>query len=295
MPRPSGLVVLGALLLTPHVSAQSQPSRVVPADSSRAASSDPVTRLGEYVAQYYARAQSIVTDETLVIQPLNADLTAAGFPRRAVYELRVEWHPDAATAEEQATAVRKLLKESGPAIYDRGDERCADPPLITPAPLAFLLPDHQRDWNFAMGKPGKVDGRAAMTIEYSLRHPYPAKVVDKECLATDLGGQMVGRVWADPATAEIFRVEERLPHMVDITVPKAFRKRDTPADITFERLQSSVRYKRIAFHDPDEELLLPSSIETLHVHRSDNGASRLRVTHSFANYRRFITGTRLIP
>src|SRR5690242_16357455 len=91
---------------------------------------DPITRLGDYVQSYYSKAQSIVTEETVVLQPLSLDLTADGFPRRATYELRVEWNPDATTAEDRATAVRQLLKETGPPIFDKGDERCADPPLI---------------------------------------------------------------------------------------------------------------------------------------------------------------------
>src|SRR3954469_22937829 len=83
---------------------------------------DPVTRLGEYVQAYYSKARSIVAEETVVVQPLQIDMTAAGFPRRAVYELRVEWNPDAPSPAERATAVRQLLKEAGPAIYDKGDE-----------------------------------------------------------------------------------------------------------------------------------------------------------------------------
>ncbi len=257
---------------------------------------DPVTRLGEYVQNYYSKARSIVTEETVVVQPLQGDMSAAGFPRRAVYELRVEWNPDAATPGERATAVRELVKEAGPAIFDKGEERCADPPLITPEPLSFLLPDNRADWTFAMGRPQRLDGRPAMTLEYSLRESHPARVTEKECLFTDLSGQTVGRLWADPATAEIFRIDEHLKGLVDIKIPKEWWQRGRPREITFEQLNSSVRYKRVIFSDPPEELLLPVSIETVHVHRSDTGAaSRLRITHSYTNYRRFVTGSRLIP
>ena len=277
------LALAAALLSCGIVSAAQQPV-------------DPVTRLGDYVQSYYSKARSIVTEETVVVQPLQSDMTAAGFPRRAVYELRVEWNPDAPTPGERATAVRQLLKEAGPPIYDKGEERCADPPLITPEPLSFLLPDNRAEWKFAMGRPERLDGRPAMTLEYSLRESHPARVTEKECLFTDLTGQTVGRLWADPATAEIFRIDERLKGLVDIKVPKEWWQRGRPREITFERLNSSVRYRRVAFIDPPEDLLLPVSIETVHVHRSDTGAaSRLRITHSYANYRRFVTGSRLIP
>ena len=94
----------------------------------------------------------------MVVQPLQGDMSAAGFPRRAVYELRVEWNPDAATPGERATAVRELVKEAGPAIFDKGEERCADPPLITPEPLSFLLPITARTgrsrWDVPSGSTG---------------------------------------------------------------------------------------------------------------------------------------------
>jgi len=257
---------------------------------------DPVTRLGRYVEDYYTRATSIVTEETVVVQPLSRDLASEGFPRRAVYELRVEWNPDAATAAERATAVRQLIKATGPALFDPGDERCGDPPSITPEPLAFLLPDNQREWNFAMGRPGRVAGRTAMTVDYTRRGLHPPEVIsDHDCLFSDLSGQTAGRLWVDPATAEILRLEERLLGMVDVKIPKALQKKGKPTAITYEQMNSSVAYKRVPFKNPDEDLLLPASIETVQVYRSDNGSSRLRITQTFANYRRFVTESRLVP
>ena len=256
---------------------------------------DPVTRLGLYVEVYYARAQSIVTEETVVVQPLAIDLTAVGFPRRATYELRVEWDPAAASADERATVVRQLLKATGPALFDVGEEKCGDPPSITPEPLAFLLPDNQRDWNFVMGRPARLDNRTAMIIDYTRRGSHPPTVIsDKDCLFTDLSGQTAGRLWADPSTAEIFRMDERLIGMVDVRIPKPLQKRGKPTEITYEQMNSSVRYRRVPFTDPDEDLLLPASIETVQVHRSNTGVSRLRITQTFAKYRRFVTGSRLV-
>jgi hypothetical protein len=256
---------------------------------------DPVTRIGRYVEDYYTRAQSIVTEETVVVQPLAMDLTGVGFPRRAVYELRVEWDPAATTAAERAVAVRQLIKATGPQLFDSGEEECGDPPSITPEPLAFLLPENQRDWKFVLGKPARVDGRSAMTVEYTRRGAREPQVIrDNDCLFTDLSGQTAGRLWADPSTAEIFRVDERLLGMVDVKIPKDMQKRGRPTAVTYERVNSSVRYKRIPFTNPDEQLLLPASIENLTVHRSNSGVSRLRITQTFAKYRRFVTESRLI-
>jgi hypothetical protein len=256
----------------------------------------PIARLGHYVEGYYTRASSIVTEETVVVQPLERDLTAVGFPRRAVYELRVEWDPSAATAAERATAVRPLLKATGPALFDPGDERCGDPPTISPEPLAFLLPDNQREWNIVMGRPARFDGRPAMTLDYTRRGSHPPEVVsDKDCLFSDLSGQTTGRLWADPSTAEIFKLEERLLGIIDVKIPKAMQKKGKPKEVTYEQLNSSVVYRKVPFTNPDEQLLLPASIETVQVYRSDTGQSRLRITQTFAKYRRFVTDSRLIP
>jgi hypothetical protein len=255
---------------------------------------DPVTRLGQFVQEYYTRAASIVTEETVVVQPLSRDLLSEGFPRRAVYELRVEWNPDAPAAE-RAISVRRLIKATGPTLFEPGDEQCADPPSATPEPLAFLLPDNQHEWNFAMGRPARIGGRTAMTVEYTRRGSHPPEVVsDNDCLFSDLSGQIAGRLWADPATAEIFKLEEHLVGIVDVAIPKTLQKNGRPRTVTYEQLNSEVTYKRVAFTDPNEELLLPASIETVQVYRSEHGPSRLRVTQTFENYRRFVTSTRLI-
>ena len=62
-----------------------------------------IVRVGEYVEQYYSRAQSILAVEEVTVQPLARDLGFDGFARRLVYEIRVEWDPEAA---ETANVVR---------------------------------------------------------------------------------------------------------------------------------------------------------------------------------------------
>ena len=70
------------------VSAHSVLGQSITADTS-------VARVGDYVERYYARAQSLIVDENVAIQPLALDLRHDGFARRLTYELRVEWDPDA--------------------------------------------------------------------------------------------------------------------------------------------------------------------------------------------------------
>jgi hypothetical protein len=58
-----------------------------------------VDRLSDYVEQYYTRAQSIVTNESVTVQRLYRYLSFDGFARRLEYELRFEWDPSVDTDE----------------------------------------------------------------------------------------------------------------------------------------------------------------------------------------------------
>jgi hypothetical protein len=80
--------------------------------------------------------------------------------------------------------------------------------------------------------------------------------------------------------------------MFDVDVPPE-RRRAPTSFMTIERSESSIRYKRVAFRDPEEALMLPASIETLTVIRN-SGDPRVRKTQVFSNYRRFVTGGRIV-
>ena len=50
--------------------------------------------VGQRVESWYRRAQSVVSRETVLIQPLRSDSTPNEIPRRLVFELRVGWEAD---------------------------------------------------------------------------------------------------------------------------------------------------------------------------------------------------------
>jgi hypothetical protein len=81
--------------------------------------------------------------------------------------------------------------------------------------------------------------------------------------------------------------------MVDVTVPPDPKRRSMPERVVVERLDSTIVYKRVDFSDPDESVMLPSSKQTVTVVRN-SGTPRLRTTQTFRNYRRFITGGRIV-
>ena len=253
-----------------------------------------VARVGDYVERYYTRAQSIVVDESVTIQPLGLDLRSEGFPRRLIYELRVEWTPDADDDDVPATVSRQLMSINGRPPKPGQEPECLDPRSTSPEPLAFLLPDRREKFIFKAAGLGRVDGRAAMMIDYRSVKPETPKVEWRdECVTIDLPGRARGRIWADPETAEILRLDEGIIGLVDIAVPVKQQRAGGSPYMTIERADSSIKYRRVLFTDPDETLILPSSIDTTTIVKN-SGSPRVRISQTFGNYRRFVTGSRIV-
>ena len=253
-----------------------------------------LARIGSYVEAYYARAQSILALETVTLQPLTRDLGFDGFPRRLVYELRLEWDPATGADDEPARVVRELVTINGRPPRASDEPRCIDPRGISPEPLAFLLPDRRDKFIFHPGPAAAVDGRAAAVFEFrSVRAEPPRVVWRDECVSVDLPGRSRGRVWADAETAAILRVDEQLTGMVDIPVPRDQQRKGAAAYMTIERSDTSIRYRPVTFSEPDETVMLPSQVDTVVVVRN-SGSPRLRITQTYANYRRFVTSGRVV-
>jgi hypothetical protein len=278
-----GTLILLPLLLAPLAARDAADVRVV----------DAVSRVGAYVERYYARAQSIVAQETVLLQPLQADLSADGFARRLVYELRVEWNPEA-PPDQRATVVRELVSARGPALGPPKQPDCFDPRSISPEPLAVLLPDRREKFAARIGGSARVNGRAAVVLDLKPVTAEPPRVDwDRECGSIDLPGRTAIRVIADAATAEILKYEEHLVGMTDIPAPRDRRRSGGSLWYTIERADTTIRYQPVRFDDPEETMLLPSQIDTVTVIRN-SGVPRLRMTQTFSNYRRYVTEGRLV-
>src|SRR5262245_9989110 len=88
---------------------------------------DTLARISERVEQYYSRARSIVCTETVVLQALRYDSGPDGFPRRLVYELRVEWEPpEPGETTGEARVVRQLISVNGRPPVKKDDSKCID-------------------------------------------------------------------------------------------------------------------------------------------------------------------------
>jgi hypothetical protein len=253
-----------------------------------------VFRLSGYVEQYYTRAQSIVTNESVIVQRLHRYMSFDGFARRLVYELRVEWDPSVNADESPAKVTRQLLTVNGRPPKKGDKPECMDPKNVSPEPLAFLLPDRRYKYSFTSAGVGRVDGREAVMVDYrALERGEPMVEWTEDCVSVDAPGRFRGRLWAEPETATIVRMDEQLIGMVDLPIPRKHQRINGSLFMTLERADMSIRYRPVRFSDPDETLMLPAEITSSSMWRN-GGSAGSRVTQSFSNYRRFVTAGRIL-
>lgn len=282
-------VTLSAQLATAFLAASLSAQTDAPADLSAT-----LERIGAHVEEYYARARSVVCTETVWIQHLQSDLTPDGFPRRLVYELRVGWEPAVDGEPPEASVLRQIVTVDGKPPRRKDDPGCLDPKSVSPEPLAFLLPSRRGEYVFTWAGRGRTEGRAGVMLDYKSISRRPPEIVWKdECVSVDLPAMSRGRLWIDPATNDVLRIDEGLTGMFELRIPREQRRNSNSPWMVIERADTSIRYKPVVFHDPEESMMLPSSVESFTVVRN-SGAPRYRMTQEFSNYRRFMTGGRLV-
>jgi hypothetical protein len=258
-------------------------------------SADVLALIADQVERYYGRAQSLVSTERVLIQTLARDFSEIGRSRRLEYELRVEWStPDEPTLVPQVTVVRNLMTVNGRAPRPNDEPECMDPKQVSPEPLAMFLRARQSEHTFTWAGTGRVRNRPAVILDYAPRAPGPPTIVwTEKCVSVDVPSRVRGRVWADPQTGEVLRLDERFAGMYEFSVPAAHQRPTGPVTMVIERADSSIRYRAVSFTDPDETLLVPESIETVTTWRN-TATPRVRTIQNFSNYRRFVTGARIV-
>ena len=249
---------------------------------------DLLARVGAYVEGYYARAQTLLATETVTVQPVTSRVRPDGPPRRIVNEVRIEWDAQAGSAPR---AVREIVKATGARFGPPDRPDCVDPRSLTPEQLGFLLPSAQPRFRLSIRGVETTAGARARRIDYEPRVPEPPRVRwDGRCGWVDTFGRTRGSVWVDVATGAVLRFTERLSGRVTLPGPP---NPDAP-EFTAERADTTIEYKRFAFTDPEESLLLPAQVESVTFIRN-SGVPRVRVTRTFTNYRRFLTAGRVLP
>ena len=263
-----------------------------------------LARVGERVAEYYKRVQHIVCAEKSTVQPITTSMSfsTGGFARVTESELRIESSPGEDGNASEATVVRTLLKVNGRAARekDKTDAAgCTDPNPLSPEPLAFLLAKNQSDYKFAFAGYGKGKDGHALMFDYSAPGGKgEGKLIEDpnghpDCWSWSLPAGIRGRVWIEAATYDVLRVEEHMtgPGTLRVTLDQQ-RKHSLPEWITIERYDKTIRLKMAEFKDPDETMLVPESIESLIIAR--NALQSIRKEQRFTDYRRFLTGGRIV-
>jgi hypothetical protein len=257
-------------------------------------------RASQRVTEYFARAQSLVCLEKVSLQRLGLGWSSEGLARRVESELRLSWDP---TPEDptpkEAKTVRQVLKVNGGAPRKNDYNNCTTPEQNTEEeqPLSILLPQQRADYAFTVGGREKIDGRTAIVIAFKeVRKPKVdvSMVEDNEdCISFDIEGGMKGKIWIDAETHDVLRLDRSLIGLVEIPLPRKAKLHGGPPSWTMERWDSSIRFKRVSFQDPQETLVLPISETTLQVTRG-SGQPRLRTTTEYVSYRRFLTGGKVL-
>jgi hypothetical protein len=255
-----------------------------------------LARIGERVEQYYARAQNIIFTETVRLQPLSSNLSfddARG--QTLVYEVRISWPPpeDRQTVPDPQV-LRELITVNGHEPRAGDEPECAAPRPVTIEPLAMLLPSRQGEYAFTWRGRGRTDRRESIMLDYRATTPGELSMsFTKKCISMELPGRERGRVWTDPESGDVLRFDEELAGMFEFRLPKEHMVPNGPTSIILERANTSIKYHPVVFHDPDQTVLMPVSIERLTFFRNAHPPG-MRTTQTFTNYRRFMTSGRIV-
>jgi hypothetical protein len=264
-----------------------------------AAVENALARAAERVEEYIARVQRIVLSERVMIQNVTTDLTPLGFARILESDLRLELDTaDGPDELAEPKVIRELKRVNGHAPRKKDDQDCLDPNPISAEPLSFLLPAQRGKYAFTWVGPGKGKERNTLIMDFRELGSGKPEVKERDdkaegCFSIEMPGRGLGRVWLDGMTFEVLRVDQRINGRVDFRMPDSKKRRRIgfPDFQVIERLDTSIRYKTFSFSDPEEMMLLPESIDTLLVAR---GVQSYRMRQIFSNYRRFVTGGRLV-
>jgi hypothetical protein len=237
--------------------------------------------LAHRTQQYYDRFISIICSETVQTQNLSSNLVPVGRPRMTVYELSVSRDPNETRANEFRVE-RMLQSVNGRPARKNQRTECTDPKTGTPEPLGFLLAANQKRYRFALSD--AVGPAGTQAIDFIETPPERVRVKwEGNCFEAEGGGHE-GLVWFDPETYDVSQVDVRLSKPFRIPLPDgAFGIR---LPIRVEKSEMTLRFSRVEFQQPDEAVMLPASIEILHVLR---GVPSMRIHQTLANYRRFLT------
>jgi hypothetical protein len=276
---------------------EAAPAPAAPPDTATVLSA-----VADRIVNFYRRAQQVICTETATVQPIDRHWSLDGFARTVESELHVELDAADGDALPEARLVRETRRVNGraPRDSDRTSRNgCTDPNPLSPEPLAFLLPSHRGEYRFTSVRAGRERDRAALIVDFTSadRVSRPELIEDErghdDCF--DWQGPVAarGQVWVDAETFDVLRIDRGLPGPVDVRVPPKLQRRYGFFDryVVLDRDEVTIRFRPVAFTEPDEILLLPETIESITLVRT--GLQSTRRTTTFTGYRRFLTAGRV--
>ena len=141
--------------------------------------------------------------------------------------------------------------------------------------------------------------RAALMIDFATvdRKSNPELIEDpnghEDCF--DWSGHMAsrGRIWVDAGNYDVIRVDRSLRGPIDVRIPTLIQRRYHFDNwMVIVRDDVTIRYKTVAFSEPEEVMLLPESIDSFTVVRG--GLESTRRKQTFSDYKHFVTGGRVL-
>jgi hypothetical protein len=296
LPGPFGRLLIALVLIGSGWSVSAGGAPGLPEPSALAAA------VGERVAAYYQRAQRLVCLERSTVIPIDAHWSTQGMARTVESDLRVETDAADGEALPEARVTREVRRINGrePRARDRTDRSgCTDPTPVSPEPLAFLLPAQREEYRFTAVRDGRERDRAALMLDFaSAQRRGRLELIEDEyghddCFDWKGPLAIAGRLWVDPVTYDVLRLDRRVAGPTDVSVPARLQRKYLFGPwVTIERDDVTLRYAAVAFTDPDEIMLLPESMESTTVMRGR--LQSVRRTQAFSAYRRFLTGGRVI-
>jgi hypothetical protein len=278
--------------LTAILSAEQTPS----VDISRV-----LERAGQRVTEFFARAQSIMCLEKVSLQRLGTGLGPDGPARLVESDLRLSWEPNEANpTPTEAHTLRQVVRVNGSAPRKKDWDNCTTPEqqVSEEQPLSILLPQQRAKYTFSYEKHETIERRPAIVVRYvEIKKPtVDVSLVDgkEDCVSFEIEGGTRGRIWIDVETHDVLRLDSSLAGLVDIPLPRKATRFGGAMRWTMERSDTSIRFKRVSFDNPEETLVLPVTSTKLQITRGA-GTPRLRTSTQYLAYRRFMTAGRILP
>src|SRR5438105_760320 len=258
-----------------------------------------LARVGERIADFYAKAQHVICTEVSTVQPIDLSYSSQGFARTVESELRVE--ADGLEPGE-ARVVREVRRVNGHAPREKDKKNrdgCTDPTPLSNEPLEFLLPAHRAEYQFKLAGLSKERNRPAFLIDFtSVNRRSDLELIEDrgghdDCF--EWTGDIVsrGRIWVDATGYDVLRIERSVGGPVSVRGPVRIQRRhNLDIRVVIMRDDMTIRYRSVAFSDPDETLLLPESLYSFTI--VSGGLQSTRRSQVYSDYKRFVGDSRVV-